>query len=219
MNDAGMVAFVRILCQRSAASSPGTGSPSPPIADTGGGWSQFHGLPVIDESGAAVFRADRDDGAEDMYTSRGGVVRTVAETGDVFETLARFPSVDDRGVVAFAATLRGEGSAIVTVDDGDITIIDTEGAFESFRGRTARRRCRRAHRHTAGGNLGLFNGPNPETDKILAIGDHLLGSTVADLAANPVSINAGGQVAVRASLADGRQFILRADPVECETSL
>jgi len=64
-----------------------------------------------------------------------------------------------------------------------------------------------------GGSLGLFAGPDPEADRILALGDPLLGSTVAELASNPVSVNAAGQVAVRARLTDGRQLILRADPV------
>jgi hypothetical protein len=40
------------------------------------------------------------------------------------------------------------------------------------------------------------------------------GSTVAELASNPVSVNAVGQVAIRVRLTDGRQLILRADPVE-----
>jgi hypothetical protein len=34
---------------------------------------------------------------------------------------------------------------------------------------------------------------------------------VVDLASNPVSVNAVGQVAIRAELADGRELILRAD--------
>jgi hypothetical protein len=65
-----------------------------------------------------------------------------------------------------------------------------------------------------GGSLGLFAGPDPEGDRILGIGDPLLGSTVTELAANPVSVNAVGQVAVRARLADGAQVIVRADQVE-----
>jgi hypothetical protein len=63
-----------------------------------------------------------------------------------------------------------------------------------------------------GGSLGLFDGPDPDADGILAIGDPLLDTAVEDFAANPVSVNAHGQVAIRGSLADGRQVILRADP-------
>jgi hypothetical protein len=44
------------------------------------------------------------------------------------------------------------------------------------------------------------------------LGDHLLGSSVVDLAANPVSINARRQLAMRVALAGGRQVIVRGDP-------
>jgi hypothetical protein len=60
--------------------------------------------------------------------------------------------------------------------------------------------------------LGLFAGPDREADRILALGDPLLGSTVTELASNPVSVNAASQVTIRARLTDGRQLILRADP-------
>jgi hypothetical protein len=46
-----------------------------------------------------------------------------------------FPSANDGGTVAFAATLQAGGAGIFTVDDGQIVqILDTEGAFESWRG-------------------------------------------------------------------------------------
>jgi len=64
-----------------------------------------------------------------------------------------------------------------------------------------------------GGTLGLFAGPDPVADRILALGDPLFGSTVTEFASNPVSVNAAGQVAVRVRLTEGRQLILRADPV------
>lgn len=52
-----------------------------------------------------------------------------------------------------------------------------------------------------------------EADRTLALGDPLLGSTVTEFASNPVSVNAAGHVAIRARLTDGRQLILKADPV------
>src|SRR5439155_26004137 len=138
----------------------------------------------------------------------------VAETGDIFEALALFPSANDHETVAFAATLRAGGAGIFTEDDGRVTrIIDTDGAFEACRGALITTAgavvCIATPR---GGSLGLFVGPDPQADRILALGDPLLGSTVADFASNPVSVNAPGQVAIRASLVDGRQVIVRADP-------
>ncbi len=215
MNEAGTVAFRADPAPGVSGIFVGDGARVATVADTDSGWSRFHGLPVIDSGGTVVFRADREDGVEGIYAGRGGSTRTLAETGDLFETLALFPSVDDQGTVAFAAVLRGRGAAIVTVDDAGVTIVDTEGAFEAFRGALIGGAGAVVRIATPrGGSLGLFAGPDPEADRILAIGDCVFGSTVTDLAANPVSVNAFGQVAVRARLADGRQLILRADPVD-----
>jgi hypothetical protein len=212
MNEAGMVAFRADLEAGLSGIFTSDGAAVVTVANTGGDWGRFHGLPVIDDRGTVVFRADRKDGVAGIYAHRAGQVQTVAETGEVFDALGHFPSANDRGTVTFAGTLRDQGAAIATAEGGRITIVDTEGAFEAFRGALiggAGGVVRIAK--PAGGNLGLFSGPDPETDKILAVGDRLLGSTVADLAANPVSVNGAGQVAIRASLTDGRQLILRAD--------
>jgi hypothetical protein len=216
MNEAGTVAF---RAEQTAAVSgvfAGDGAAVATVADTEGGWSGFHGLPVIDGRGTVVFRADREDGVQGIYAGRGGSIETIAETGDVFETLASFPSANDGGTVAFAATLRAGGAGIFTVDEGQIVhVLDTEGAFESCRGALISSGGGVVFIATPrGGSLGLFSGPDPDADGILALGDPLHGSSVADLAANPVSVNADGHVAVRATLADGRQLILRADPTD-----
>jgi hypothetical protein len=215
MNEDGTVAF---RADRTAAVSgifAGDGAAVATVADTEGPWSRFHGLPVIDRRGTVVFRADRRDGIQGIYAGRGGSIRAVAETGDGFETLAPFPSANDHGTVAFAATLRAGGAGVFTVDEGRITrIIDTDGEFEACRGALITSAgvvmCIATPR---GGSLGLFAGPDPDADRILALGDPLLGSTVAEFASNPVSVNTAGNVAIRAGLTDGRQLILRADPV------
>ena len=80
---------------------------------------------------------------------------------------------------------------------GTVTALQRDGGFESYRGALvadARAVIRIAT--PRGGALGLFAGPDPDGDRTLAIGDRLLGSTVTDLAANPVSMNAGRQVCV-----------------------
>ena len=88
------------------------------------------------------------------------------------------------------------------------------GAFESYRGALITGAGGVIRIATPRGeHLGLFNGPDPAVDRILAIGDSLFGSTVTDFAANPVSVSAAGQLAIRASLSDARQLILRVDPI------
>jgi hypothetical protein len=216
MNEAGTVAFRGEQTAGVSGVFAGDGGPVATVADTAGGWNEFHGLPVIDNRGRVVFRADREDGVQGIYAGGAGSIETVAETGDVFDNLARFPSANDRGTVAFAATLRAGGSGIFTADESQIVqVLDTEGTFESFRGALITGTGQVVFTATPqGGSLGLFAGPDPDADRILVPGDPLLGSSVADIAANPVSVNADGRLAVRATLADGRQLILRADPTD-----
>jgi hypothetical protein len=214
MNEAGAVAF-------RADSAPGVsgifaadGDGVVTVADTQGPWRGFHGLPVITGDGSVVFRADRKDGVAGIYAGRGGSIATAAEAGAVFESLGRFPSANENGAVAFAATLRAGGSGIFTADGSEITRPqDAEGTFESYRGALITNAGTVVWIATPrGGSLGLFAGPDPDADRIVACGDPLLGSTVEEFASNPVSVNSAGQVAIRATLTDGRQVILRADP-------
>jgi hypothetical protein len=216
MNEAGTVAFRAERTTGVSGVFAGDGAAVVTVADTEEGWTGFHGLPVIDGRGRVVFRADREDGVQGIYAGRRGSIETIAETGDVFATLALFPSATDGGTVAFAATLRAGGAGIFTADHGQIVqVLDTEGAFESYRGALISNTGAVVYIATPrGGSLGLFAGPDPHADRIMALGDPLLGSSVVELAANPVSVNGGGHVAVRATLADGRQLILRADPTD-----
>jgi hypothetical protein len=214
MNEAGAVAFR--AGRRDGTSGVYLRNPNGDltvIAETGKRWVRFHGLPVAREDGGVVFRADMIDGRAGIYAAAEGLVQTVVETGERFGSLGRFPAVDPRGAVVFAATEASGGDAVVVTADGQaVTVVGESGAFASIRGviplgaggyvRIATPR---------GGHLGLFSGPDPLHDRILAIGDPLLGSEVCDLAANPVSTSAAGHLAVRAVLTDGREVVLRAD--------
>ena len=212
MNEVGTVAFRAEPKVGVSGIFAGEGGTVATVADTEGPWSRFHGLPVINRDGTVVFRADRKDGVQGIYAGCSGSPRAVVETGDLFDTLAPFPSANDHGTVAFAATMRPGGAGIFTADRGGIARIETR-AFEACRGALITSTGALVLIATPrGGTLGLFAGDDPAADRILALGDPLLGSTVAELASNPVSVNAAGQVAIRARMADGRQLILRADP-------
>jgi hypothetical protein len=213
MNEVGGVAF---RAEREAGVSGiflAEGGEVATVAESGGRWNGFEGLPVV-TARTVVFRADRTDGGQGIYAARAGSIQTVVETDDDFAELGRFPSAEERGTVAFSATLRAGGSGVFVADDGRITrVIDTDGEFEAFRGALIAGGGSLVLIATPrGGRLGLFSGPDARRDRLLAVGDSLYGSEVADFAANPVSVSAAGRVAVRVSLADGRQLIVRADP-------
>jgi hypothetical protein len=146
--------------------------------------------------------------------SDGGSQATVVATGDMFGALGAFPAMNDAGTLVFCASLRAGGSGIFSASRGEIEpVIDERAPFESFRGALIDGDGVIAFYATArGGTLGVFTGPDPNADRLLAMGAPLLGSTVVDFALNPVSINEEGRLAVRVTLAHGRQVILRADP-------
>ncbi len=211
MNAAGAVAF-------RADRSPGVsgiflwdGESVSTIAETGQRWHAVQGLPVVEDDGAVVFRADRDGGVEGIYRAHRDSVVAIVETDGRFETIARFPSVAADGTVAFAATVPG-GGGVFTARDGLIEAVQTDGAFASYRGALISDAGTVRIATPRGGTLGLFTGADPELDRILAEGDALFGSIVEEFAANPVSVNVEGQLALRVTLHDGRGCILRCEP-------
>ncbi len=215
MNDDGTVAYRADSGSGVSGIFTGSGGPVTAIAETGDVLGAFHGLPVIDSRGAVVFCADLKAGGMGIYVGNGGPLLAIAETGDGFSSLGHFPIMNDAGTVAFCATVRDGGSGVFTAFNGKIeTVIDTSSSFESFRGVLLNGAERMIFYATPrGGGLGVFFGSDPRQDCLLHLGGSLFGSTIVDFALNPVSINDVGQVAIRVSLANEIQFVLRADSV------
>ncbi len=183
------------------------------IAHTGREFTAFHGLPVIDDAGRILFRADRTDGSQALLLSDGADLRTIASTGPRFATLPAFPAMHDADCIVFAATLPDGHGGVFACIDGDLhAVIDESAGFESFRGALVD-----AHRRVVffatprRGSLGIFSGPDPHRHCILAVGSPLLDSSVAELALNPVSINSRGDLAIRVKLESGAQHIISAE--------
>jgi hypothetical protein len=213
MNERGAVAFRAPMGSgagvfRWAAGSVGA------IAEVGERFCAFHGLPVIDERGLVLFRADLDAGGEAILLGDGKSTATIAATGDVFRGLGAFPAMNGAGQVAFSASLWAGGSGVfVATGEKSELVIDDRGPFESFRGALLDDEGRVVFYATPrGGSLGVFAGPDPQRHRVVAIGDRLLGATITEFALNPVSINGAGQLAIRVGLGDGREVIVRADP-------
>jgi hypothetical protein len=215
MNDEGVVAFRADLATGESGVFAGDARAITAIAETSGRFAAFQGLPVINANGTLMFRADLKDGSKGIFTSRGGALTTIAETGGPFADFASFPSMNDEGTVAFCAVLKSGGAGVFTAREGRLTtVVGAQGGFESFRNALINRSGAVVFAGTPrGGTLGIYAGPDPVADRVLGLGDALFGSTVADFALNPVSVNDVGQLAIRVKLANDRQFILRADPV------
>lgn len=183
------------------------------VAESGARFAGFEGLPVVTEAGAVVFRADLAAGGQGIFRHQRGALVTVVETGDELAELGRFPSAAGDGTVVFVASRPGGGGAVLRArGDERTTVVDAGAGFESFRGALVNDRGDLVFYATPpGGTLGIYRGPDPAADRLLAIGDPLLGSTISAFALNPVSMNRAAQLAVRVELASGGQAIVRLD--------
>lgn len=212
MNEAGTIAFRADLAGGGSGVFAARGGTLTRIASTHEGFSRFHGLPLVDAEGTVVFRADLGIGREGTYRVRadeGGEPRAVAETGGMLSEIGRFPALADDGRVTFWAELAAGGAALFSAVGRELTLhLDTRGAYETFRGALPIPTGLLFYAVPRGGRLGVFTGPDPVRDNVLALGDPLLGATITDFALNPVSVNARGQAAIRVALSDGRQVIL-----------
>ena len=212
MNEDGVVAFRGELTEAVPGVHVVRAGGIRTVAQRDEAFTEFFGLPLVEESGTVVFRADRL-GAQGIYREGDapGQVEPIVETGAGLASIAAFPCLTPEGAVAFAGTSADGTDGAFLVRNGEVSPIAVDGSFESHRGCLVSGEAVIRIATPRGGELGFFAGPDPVADRILGIGDPLEGSTVGELAANPVSVNGRGDLAILVGLADGRGAVLRAD--------
>jgi hypothetical protein len=200
INSSGTVAFAT-----TGAVFIGSGGPLTTIANSSGAFSGFITSPSINDSGTVAFRAFLDAGGSGVFTGNGGPVTTVANTSGPFSFFDTAVSINASGTVAFRADLDGGGKGIFLGSGGAVTTIaDDSGPFSDFTTPAINASGAIAFRGaTDSGPIGIFTGDNPSTDKVIAVGDALFGSTVTTVNfAN--GLNDDGDIAFFYRLADGR---------------
>ena len=218
INDSSTVAFVADFGggQGAFRSEPGGGFTD--IVDNTGVFDGFVNNAVsINNAGAVAFDARFKAGpiASGVFVGSGGALTTIAESGGQFDGFVNVPVVNNAGVVAFEADLAGGGEGIFVGNGGALTLIaDTNGVFNRFPG-TVSINDSGTVAFTAGFQnsyrSGIFTGPDPVADKVIATGDPLFGSTVFGVGGTLE--NDSGQIAFLASLTNGDTVLVRADPV------
>jgi len=161
-----------------------------------------------------TFKGFLDEGGEGIYTGSGGTLTTIASTiGPFFTDLYGSPDINDHGIVAFSAMLDGGLQGIFTGDGSTVTTIaDTFWAIDSNPSINNSGMVAFKARPEVGQEAGIYIGPDPIFDKVIGTGDLLDGSTVTSILSFHDGLNDQGQIAFSASLADGRDIIVRADP-------
>ena len=224
INEKGIVAFYADL----VAGGNGTFTIAPSrgslvtIADASDGFYLF-GTPSINAGGTVAFLAGlAATNGVGIFTGTGGALTPIALghelNSDGFFYLGS-PVINKKGTVLFyagVATGASEVDGIFAGKDGLLTtIVDNNGPFSSFHPRPSIN-DKDTVAFVAGlktGGFGIFTGPDPVTDVVIAEGDSLFGSTVTFLKLGRQALNNAGQIAFEASLANGTVGIFRADPV------
>lgn len=184
--------------------------------DTVGGNSPLssYTIPSINEAGTVAFNAGLDAGGQGIFTGSSQGVTTVADSNGNFDSFSS-ADINEQGAVAFLAQLDDQSTGIFTSINGQITTVaDTSGDFSSFLSDPSiNDKGAVAFLATLdSGVTGIFTGSDPLTDKVLAIGDQLFGSTVTNLIITQSGLNNQDQLAFEVVLANGSDFVLRADP-------
>jgi hypothetical protein len=181
--------------------------------------------PINNDDETLVFQGREQvaAGITNLYSLNGETLTRLltndpAQNPNPFSTLNSI-SLNNRGTVALLVTPRSGNPQFLTINaDGTQTVV-AEARFSG--GQLFSRLTAIAINNTddvalvaepTGQPATLLKGADPETDKVLAVGDELFDSTVKTIAISPKAINDAGQIAFLVGLTDGRSVIVRAEP-------
>jgi hypothetical protein len=181
--------------------------------------------PSINNVGNIAFREQADGDFDDgiFVTSEGGGFTTIAHDPD---HSVREPVLNDAGTVAFTTSFFKAGQFVTAIVTGSgrrpRTVVDTQGDFASFGFRPAPLNNNGDVAFLATlddfQTTGIFVGPDPVADRVIATGDTLDGAIVTGLGFAEEGLNDSGQLAFTASFQDPNTFetrvaVFRATPV------
>jgi hypothetical protein len=172
--------------------------------------------PSINNVGNIAFQEQTDGDFDDgiFVTTEGGGFTTIAHDPD---QSVREPVLNDAGAVAFTTSFFKAGQFVTAIVTGSgrrlRTVVDTRGDFGSFGFRPAPLNNNGDVAFLATlddfQTTGIFVGPDPVADRVIATGDTLDGATVTGLGFAEEGLNDSGQLAFRASFQDPNSFETR----------
>jgi hypothetical protein len=221
LNRAGAVAFwasTYILSQPEVIDTGDGGPPTRIDHSESFEFTHFGTRPYLNNAGAVAYSYTFRSPAYDENAIRKGDGHAPAtlysDRDGVFSSFGD-PALNDNGKVAFAADLVRGGSGIFEGDGGPVrTVALTGDVFRAFAGAPSLNAAGEvAFAATLADGTGIFTGPDPVADRVIATGDELSGSVVTDVGFFRQGLNDAGQVAFFARLANGTEGVFRADPL------
>jgi hypothetical protein len=173
------------------------------------------GDPDVNDDGAITFHAGNlgPEGYEGIYFCSGGPPTPIAMAGTDYVFVNSEPAIAENGTVAFLAEPVYLTRAIYTWDGTTTQVADTEGPFEQFTAPAVNAAGDVAFfAEFEGWGRGIFTGPDPVADRVIATGDSLFGSVVVHLECGRHALNESGKIAFAYSLENGNSGIALASP-------
>ena len=196
----------------------GSGGALTAIADDSGPLFAFDDV-TTNASAQVAFHATLDAGGDVFLSGDGSSLTTIADSAGPLTLRPDFQqaSISDDGTVAFLADLDAGEEGVFTGAGGPITtvvttgagfvVLDNQGPAISGNGLVVFR---------AEDPEGIYTGPDPIGDKVVAAGDPLGGSFASRFGLGPKAINDTGQIAFSA-VVGGNVLVFRADPIVAVT--
>lgn len=233
INATGAVAFRADLTAGGNGIFRTNGGPPTTIASSNGPdfgvFGTANGIVSINAVGRVAFTAMMKNGVDSgVFTGIGGTPTPIALTsGSTFAAVGPGPSINSAGDVAFQATL-DTGDTGVFVGNGGTAgpiALSTGGAYENFGGSVSINSSG-AVAFSAGltaglpsDKVGIFTGPDPFADRVIAEDDMLFGFTVIDLIFGNSALNDAGQITFSYHLSNNVWGIAVATPMVPEPNL
>ncbi|MEH2010024.1 DUF7453 family protein [Nostoc sp.] len=223
-NDSGTLVFgLSKNFDNGATIATGNGGPLTTVVDTSGLFRFFDQPPAINDANVVAFQATLKDGRQGVFTIKDGTITTIADNTSLFSGGFVGVGINNTGTAIFDA-FREDGKEGIFTGNGKTitTIADTSSSFSRFSGNAINDNNQVAFGATLRDGAenvlsdGIFTGADPIADKVIGIGDSLLGATVTNLFFSG-NINNSGQIPFFAELRDdsGKTItgVFRADRV------
>jgi hypothetical protein len=155
-----------------------------------------------------------------IYTTDGRVIPlSTADLGEGTLDRQKDIVINDSGTILINIEQpSGEDELLQsTAEDSLNTLVSTDGLFDSFDEIALNNEGQIAFGAVLDdGTEGIFTGIDPQSDRLIAVGDPLSGSTVVDLEFDTEGLNNSGTISFQAELADGTVGIYQADLTHVE---
>lgn len=193
------------------------------VVDTSGLFRFFDQSAAINDANVVAFQATLKDGRQGVFTIKDGTITTIADNTNFLLNGFSEVGINNTGTVIFEAS-RPDGEEGIFIGNGETitTIADTSSFFSNLSRATHNDNNQVAFNGTLRDGAqnvftdGIFTGPDPVADKVIAIGDSLVGGTVTNLFFSE-GINNSGQISFLADIIDdsGKTIrgLYRADPL------